>query len=124
MASKAVFDDEDILTKRHDKHLGLQDQMRHPIAFHAEMVGNVMYYHQAMKQDDVDKLKQAVEREVNGHVDNGHWELIPKAEIPEGHETVPSTWSMRCKRNFTTNDIKKYKARLNVHGGKNTYGIN
>jgi hypothetical protein len=36
----------------HDFHLGLQDRMRHPIAFHAEMMGDIMYFHQAMKQPD------------------------------------------------------------------------
>jgi hypothetical protein len=36
----------------HDHHLELQDRMRHPIAFHAEMMGDIMYYHQAMRQPD------------------------------------------------------------------------
>jgi hypothetical protein len=26
--------------------------MRSPIAFHAEMMGDIMYFHQAMQQDD------------------------------------------------------------------------
>jgi hypothetical protein len=29
----------------HDQHLNLQERMRNPIAFHAEMMGNIMYYH-------------------------------------------------------------------------------
>jgi len=61
---------------------------------------------------------------VNSHVNNGNWELIPRSEIPEGLETVRSVWSMRRKRDLTTNKVKKYKARLNVHGGKQTYGVN
>ncbi len=31
---------------------------------------------------------------------------------------------MRHKRNITTNEIKKYKARLNLHGGKQVFGMN
>jgi hypothetical protein len=31
---------------------------------------------------------------------------------------------MRCKRNLTTNDVKGHKARLNIHGGKQEYGVN
>ena len=31
---------------------------------------------------------------------------------------------MQHKHNLTTNEISKYKARLNLHGGKQTYGIN
>ena len=31
---------------------------------------------------------------------------------------------MRCKRDITTNEIKKYKACLNLHGGKQEFGTN
>ncbi|KAL7530988.1 hypothetical protein ACHAWF_008366 [Thalassiosira exigua] len=124
MAATAALDDGGLLTQRHDEHLALQDRMSHPIAFHAEMVGDIMYYHQAMRQDDAAEFEKAVVKEINGHVDNGHWQLIRKSEIPDGHSTVPSVWSMRRKRDLTTNEIKKYKARLNVHGGKQTYGVN
>ncbi len=31
---------------------------------------------------------------------------------------------MQCKCNLTTNEITKYEAHLNLHGGKQTYGMN
>jgi hypothetical protein len=31
---------------------------------------------------------------------------------------------MRRKRNLTTNEITKHKARLNLHGGKQVFGMN
>jgi hypothetical protein len=31
---------------------------------------------------------------------------------------------MRCKRDLTTNKVIKHKARLNLHGGKQVYGMN
>ena len=31
---------------------------------------------------------------------------------------------MRRKRNLVTNKIKSHKARLNLHGGKQVYGVN
>ena len=108
----------------HDEHLLLQERMRHPIAFHAEMMGDVMYYHQAMKQDDADEFLGAVVKEVNGHVENNNWELVERSAVPDDQDVVPSVWSMRRKRNLTTNEITKYKARLNVHGGKQTFGVN
>jgi hypothetical protein len=45
MASSATNDvtgktDED---REHDEYLALQERMRHPIAFHAEMMGDTMY---------------------------------------------------------------------------------
>ena len=63
-------------------------------------------------------------KEVNGHVDNKHWELVKQEEVPEDAQVVPSIWSMRCKRNLTTNKINKHNARLNLHGGKQVFGMN
>jgi hypothetical protein len=61
---------------------------------------------------------------VNGHVENNHWQLIKRKDVPEDAQVVPSVWSMQCKRNLTTNKITKHKARLNLHGGKQVYGMN
>ena len=36
----------------------------------AEMTGDIMYFHQAMKQDDADEFRKAIVREINGHVRN------------------------------------------------------
>ncbi|EJK76133.1 hypothetical protein THAOC_02121 [Thalassiosira oceanica] len=108
----------------HDELLSLQERMRDPIAFAAEMEGDIMYYHQAMKQKDADKFSQAVVKEIQGHVDNNNWTLIPAKEVPEGEQVLDSVWAMRRKRDLTTNEITKYKARLNVHGGMQTYGLN
>ena len=84
--------------------------MRHPIAFYAEMMGDIMYYHQAMRQDDSHKFTDAVIKEVNGHVDMGNWKLIKRNEVPDPEYILPSVWAMRRKRNLTTNEITKYKA--------------
>jgi hypothetical protein len=49
MASQATTGntDEDLF---HDAHLQLQERMRKPIAFLAEMMGDTMYLQQALKQ--------------------------------------------------------------------------
>ena len=52
------------------------------------------------------------------------WEIFSRNEVPHGDEVLDSVWAMRRKRNLTTNEITKYKARLNVHGGMQTYGLN
>ncbi len=41
---------------QHDDELSLQEQMRYPVAFHAEMNGDIMYLHQALRQDDAADL--------------------------------------------------------------------
>ena len=47
MAHSATTElDDDGLTvedHQHDAHLDLQDHMSHPIAFHVEMMGDIMY---------------------------------------------------------------------------------
>ncbi len=37
----------------HDQHLELQERMQNPIAFHAKMMGDIMYYHQALQQPEM-----------------------------------------------------------------------
>ncbi len=108
----------------HDQHLDLQEGMRNPIVFHAEMMGDIMYYHQARQQPDAQKFANAVVKEVNGHVENKHWQLIKHGDVPEDRQVVPSVWSIQRKCNLTTNKIIKHKARLNLHGGKQVYGMN
>jgi hypothetical protein len=108
----------------HDQHLELQERMENPIAFHAKMMGDIMYYHQTLQQPDAKQFANAVVKEVNGHVDNKHLELVKQEEVAEDAQVVPSVWSMQLKRNLTTNKITKHKARLNLHGGKQVFGMN
>ena len=91
--------------------------MRHPVAFWSEMCGDVMHFGQAMKQPDSHQFVEAVVKEVNGHVENQNFKLVKRSEVPEGEPIQQSVWAMRRKRNLTTGEIVKHKARLNLHGG-------
>jgi hypothetical protein len=123
MASQATTGDtdEDLF---HKAHLQLQEQMRNPIAFHAEMVGDIMYLQQVLKQPDVKEFVQAVIKEVNGHMDSNNWTLRKQSKVPEDVQIVPSVWSLQHKSDLTTNKVKSHKARLNLHGRKQVYGVN
>jgi hypothetical protein len=82
----------------HNNHLVLQEHMHHPIAFLAKMMGDIMYLlHQALHQPDAREFVEAVIKEINGHVDNDHWKLIPCAALPEDTEVVSSVWAMQHK---------------------------
>ena len=78
----------------HDRDMAMQERMRIPIAFLSEMNGDTMYFHQAMRQDGSADFVEAVVKEINGHVENEHWELIPAHDVPEGEEVLPSVWAM------------------------------
>ena len=60
--------------------------------------------------------------EFNVHVNNAHCKLVPIKSVPEDTDILPSVWYMQRKRNLVTNEITKYKARLNVYGGKQNFG--
>ena len=51
-------------------------------------------------------------------------QIVPHSEVPESTEVVPSVWAVRRKHILMTNEIPKHKAHLNLHGGKQIYGIN
>jgi hypothetical protein len=121
MASQATTGntDEDLF---HDAHFQLQEQMRN--IFHAEMMGDIMYLHQVLKQPNAKDFVQAVIKEVNGHMDSNNRTLQKQSNVPEYVQIVPSVWSLQCKRDLTTNKVKSHKARLNLHGGKQVYGMN
>ncbi len=123
MASQSLMGEipEDLF---HNLHLELQERMRNLIAFHAEVTGNIMYLHQALKQKDASQFVDAVVREINGHVENEHWKRVKRDSVPDDVQIVLSVWSLWHKRNLTTNKITKHKARLNLHGGKQIYGMN
>ncbi len=61
--------DEDLF---HGAHLQLQEHMRNPIAFHAEMIGDIMYLQQAIKQPNAKEFVKEVIKEVNRHVDSNN----------------------------------------------------
>ncbi len=108
----------------HDAHLQLQEHMRNPIAFHAEMMGDIMYLQQALKQPNAKEFFQVAIKEVNGQVDSNNWILQKQSNVPEDVQIVPSVWSLQHKRNLTTNKVKSHKARLNLHGRKQVYEMN
>jgi hypothetical protein len=97
--------------------------MRHPIAFLAKMMGDVMHLHQALRQPNARQFVDLVIKEINGHIDCKHWVVTPRSEVPKDTNVLPSVWAVRCKRNLTTGEITKHKARLNLHGGKQEFGM-
>ncbi len=96
----------------------MQECMHHSIAFHAELMGNIMYLHQALEQDDsAEFIKDVVVvKEVNDHIEQKHWRLMEQSKVPEGVMPLPSIWAMRWKPNQTT--------WLNIHGRKQEFRVN
>jgi hypothetical protein len=97
--------------------------MCHPIAFLAKMMGDVMHLHQALRQPGACQFVNSVIKEINGHINRNHWVVTPRSEVPEDTDVLPSVWAIRQKRKLTTGKITKHKAHLNLHGGKQEFGM-
>ena len=109
---------ESLFVPTKDIDLGIFD----PIAF-ASTSPDKLYYHQAMKAPDAKQFSRAWVEEVKSRHENGHWAVVPRSKIPSGMKIVPSVWAMKRKRRIATREIYKWKARLNVNGGKQEYGV-
>ena len=96
--------------------------MQDPISFVATSNKDTMYWHQAMKQPDASEFRKAAIREFNDHCERKHWVLLERSQVPKGKNILPAVWAMKRKRDILTGKITKYKARLNVHGGKQIQG--
>jgi hypothetical protein len=46
------------------------------------MMGDIMYLQQALKQPNAKEFVQAVNKEVNGHVDSNDWTLQKQSKVP------------------------------------------
>jgi hypothetical protein len=89
----------------HDSHLQLQERMRNPIAFHAEMMGDIVYLQQVLRQPDAMEFLQAVIKEVNGHVDCNNWTLQKRYKVLEDFHIVPSVWALQVQPHNEHNQV-------------------
>ena len=112
-AHLAIFEDEDPTT-----------ELDHPLIFSATSNPDTMYFDEGMKQPDREQFLHAVVKEVNDHITRKHWKLIPRSQVPKGVKVLPSVWSLKRKREIKTRQVYKWKARLNVHGGRQEKEIN
>lgn len=84
---------------------------------------DVMYLHEALQAPDREQFITAMEKEINSHVSNENWIIVDRKDIPAEKTIVPAVWAMRRKRDIATQQVYKWKARLNFHGGKQQKGL-
>jgi transposase InsO family protein len=69
-------------------------------------------YAQAMKGPDAHKWREAATEEINAHLQNGTWEVVP---LPSGKKAIKSGWVWKIKRN-ADGSVERYKARFVAKG--------
>ena len=102
---------------------GLTDRLDDMHAMKATADPDTLYYHEAMKEPDADKFKEAMLKEWVDQEANNNFSIIPISQVPEGKSILPALWQMRRKREVSTGKIKKYKARMNLDGSRMKKGI-
>ena len=101
----------------------IQKALEDPITFAASSNPDILYWDQAMKAHDRDKFIEAVGVELDGHKEMGNYKPVPLRDIPKGTKQINMVWPMRRKRRINTQEVYKWKARLNVHGGQQEHGV-
>eukprot|EP00957_Ditylum_brightwellii_P081219 6178271-Ditylum_brightwellii.AAC.1 len=80
----------------------MQELLQYLIAVKASSKSDTLYYHQSMASPDREEFRAAIVKEVNRHIDNNHWELIPISQVPEGAGILGSVWAFKRKRDIHT----------------------
>jgi hypothetical protein len=103
----------------------IQSETDDPIAFAAgKSDPDTLNYKDAMDAEDSAEFKKAMIIEADAHSLHDHWEVWAKADIPSWQDILPAVWAFKRKRRIDTRAIYKYKARINLHGGRQTHGLN
>ena len=93
-------------------------EIHNPILAYKAVNPDILRLHEAMQAKDQKEFKAAMEKEVNDHIDNGNFSIIPQSKVPTGFRVFPGAWTMVCKRDILTREFKKSKARLAFDGSR------
>lgn len=74
---------------------------------------------EAIKGEEADDWKKAMQEEMESHRANGTWSLV---ELPTGRKPIKAKWVFKAKRN-DSGEVIRYKARLVAKGCAQKYGI-
>ena len=92
----------------------------HPLAFATGKAENeVFHLGQMLKQDDRNDFIRAMDKEIQGHKDGKHFEIIRKSDATG--TIIKSVWSFKRKRD-PSGSITKHKARLCAYSGMQRWG--
>jgi Reverse transcriptase (RNA-dependent DNA polymerase) len=96
---------------------------REVMTYAASSDPDTMYLHEAMREPDREHFLRAMEDEVQAQTNNGNWVVVEKDTLPPGTRILPAVWAMKRKRRILDGTVVKWKARLNVDGGKQVQGL-
>ena len=90
----------------HREDYSLQDKISDPIAFLAQSDGDTLHYGQAMKADDKENFKQAMNQEFMDHCERKNWKILPIEAVPKGEKVLDTVWAMHLKKKIDKGNIQ------------------
>ena len=106
-----------------ESQYAIQKAMENPMAFATTDNPDILYWDQAMRAHNQDKFIEAVQIVLDGHEKMGNYEPIPLNKVPKCTKLLDMVWSMWRKRRIKTQEVYKWKAQMNVHGGQQVHGV-
>ena len=89
-----------------------------PLLAYKAVNSDILRLHEAIKAKNQKEFKTVMEKEVNDQVANGNFTVILCSKVPKGFHVFPGVWTLVCKRDIQTCEIKKYEARLAFDGSR------
>ena len=124
MASQSFYKCQTKADLIHDDYFDHQLCTRDQVAFHKEKMGDIMYFHQAIKQPYAWEIIKMVMKELEVLYKKNHWKLIKQSKVLPGMDVQSFISALHCKQYLISNEIKGHNARLNIHGSKQVDGMN
>ena len=110
-------------TERVNRHLdGTLNKIHHAVLSSNAGDNDVYTLKQMLQQDDKNCFIEAMVKEINDHTTREHWDVVPRSEMPAGTKTILSVWAFK-RKTYPDGRLLKHKARLNAHGGMQTWGV-
>jgi hypothetical protein len=82
----------------YDPYDDVEIDYAHPVMLLSRSDGDTMCMDKALKAPNRAKFINAMAQEVQSHPYWGHWKLILRSEVPDGHDVLPMVWYMKRKR--------------------------
>ena len=96
----------------------------HPILYKNNDDTDIMCVYQVLRESNIDQFIEAIQKEVQYHLDWENVEVVHKLNFPNKTAVLSYVWAMKHKQQIAMHKVYKWKSLLNIHGIKQQYGLN
>jgi hypothetical protein len=93
----------------------------YPCAFATNIDNDTLHYGDMLRSEDRSQFATAMQKEVDGLWDI--LQVVKRSDVPAHMTPLPAVWAFKRKRRPDWT-ILKWKAQLNMHGGRQKRGVN